>query len=372
MEGLSIAPGSSFTLTLTATQGPDSGGPVSSEVFINEFHYDNSSTDEGEFIELVVAPGFASSGGDLNDIEVVLYNGNPTQLSPYDSIELSAFDNFSSPTIDNGYQIFSHDIVLQNGPDGIAIVIDGAVTQFISYEDSFTPLEGPATGMLSFDIGVAQNPVFESGFGSVGLTGAGADSGSMSWTRFEETIAHTPGQANPGQTFTGSVPMPPQAFSFDNVTVCILEPLDSDSDGDPDTSDPDDDNDQLPDLVEALLGTNPLLSDSDSNGILDGDEDSDGDGHTNLAEVLITLTDPAAPSSAFQANLGPHPTSANNLALTFPTLAGRNYQILNGQDPSQLSPINTFVGTGNPLTFTIFPSQSEAAFYVVAVSLSEE
>ena len=372
VEGLSIAPGSSFTLTLTATQGPDTGGPVSSEVFINEFHYDNSGTDSGEFIEVVVAPGFTFSGGDLAGIEVVFYNGNPTQLSPYATLALSSFDNFSNPTIDNGYQIFTHDFVIQNGPDGIAIVIDGVVSQFISYEGSFTPLEGPATGMPSVDIGVAQSPTFDSGFGSIGLTGAGADSGSMSWTRFGETVAHTPGQANPGQIFTGSAPMPPQAFSFDNVTLCILEPLDSDMDGTPDSSDPDDDNDQLPDTLEEQLGTNPILADSDSNGTLDGDEDSDSDGLSNLEELLITLTDPADQNSLFRVCLKQHPTNPEDLTLIFPTHLGRTYQIFNGQRPDSLNLLSTFSGTGTQSTFSITPDQSGAAFYSVSVSLDEE
>ena len=42
IDGLAIPSGSSFTLTLTATQGPDNGpGIISSEVFVNEIQYDN-------------------------------------------------------------------------------------------------------------------------------------------------------------------------------------------------------------------------------------------------------------------------------------------------------------------------------------------
>jgi len=45
-----------------------------------------------------------------------------------------------------------------------------------------------------------------------------------------------------------------------------------------------------------ILGTNPTLADSDSNGTPDGDEDIDGDGFTN-GEELTCESDPADPSS---------------------------------------------------------------------------
>ena len=128
--------------------------------------------------------------------------------------------------------------------------------------------------------------------------------------------------------------MPPQAFSFDNVTLCILEPLDSDMDGTPDSSDPDDDNDQLPDTLEEQLGTNPILADSDSNGTLDGDEDSDSDGLSNLEELLITLTDPADQNSLFRVCLKQHPTNPEDLTLIFPTHLGRTYHCLLYTSPS--------------------------------------
>lgn len=370
IDGLNIPPDSSFTLAFTATRGPDNGGPVSSEVFLNEFHYDDSSTDTGEFIEIVVAPGFLPNGGDLSRVEIFLYNGSPGQLKPYDTIPLSDFDNFSNPTLSNGYRIYHEAVVVQNGPDGIAVVIDGVVTQFLSYEGAFTPLEGPATGMTSVDIGVAQSPVFADGFGAVGLTGAGADSGSLTWTRFGETVPHSPGQPNEGQTFTGSTPALPQAFSLDEVTVCIAAPPDNDNDGDPDSTDPDDDNDQLPDLVELQLGTDPFLTDSDGNGTPDGDEDSDGDGQTNLAEVLVTLTDPADANSRFEACLETAPNNPVNLSLTFPTLTGRSYRVLGGQNPASLTLLASYSGTGSEFSFEVAPSQT-VFFFAVEANLDE-
>jgi hypothetical protein len=86
-------------------------------VFINEFHYDNSGTDVGEFIELA---GLA--GTNLNGWSLVLYNGS--NGAAYNTIDLSG------NTITNESNGFGFVTVsfpsngLQNGsPDGIALVM---------------------------------------------------------------------------------------------------------------------------------------------------------------------------------------------------------------------------------------------------------
>lgn len=372
LEGLAVAPGSAFTLTFAATQGPLSSAPFSSEVFINEFHYDNTGADSGEFVEVVVAPGFQSLGGNLSDIVIELYNGSTTGLDAYETIALTDFDNFANPTVENGYQIFTTDVVLQNGPaDGIAVVINGTVTQFISYEGSLTPVADSAAGLTSVDIGVAQEPALPAGFGSVGLSGSGIDSTELIWFRFGETIPHTPGQLNPGQTLDGATPQQAQAFSFDNVSVAIAAPADFDGDGVPDASDLDDDNDQLPDTLEIALGTNPLATDSDGNGIPDGQEDSDGDGLSNLSELLITGTNPADGNSRFVARLQNDLVDSETLRLTFPTLVGRNYRILSGTSPDDLSLLITFAGSGEERVFTVNTSLNPLRFFAVEVVLDE-
>ncbi len=58
----------------------------------------------------------------------------------------------------------------------------------------------------------------------------------------------------------------------------------------------DTDADGLLDSEEVLLGTNPSLSDSNGNGVSDGDEDTDSDGFSNLLEVN-NGTNPGDPTS---------------------------------------------------------------------------
>ncbi|WP_341714030.1 lamin tail domain-containing protein, partial [Erythrobacter sp.] len=114
-----------------------------STVFFNEFHYDNASTDVGEFIEIANTDGL-----DLTGWTVVLYNGSGG--GSYASYTLSGSDAFQTISLpSNG---------IQNGsPDGFALVdAAGNVVQFLSYEGSFTATDGAAVGLTSTDIGVSE------------------------------------------------------------------------------------------------------------------------------------------------------------------------------------------------------------------------
>ncbi len=98
-----------------------------------------------------------------------------------------------------------------------------------------------------------------------------------------------PNKIDPGQCGCGT---PDTDTDNDNTADCKDD--DDDNDGlldvkevqyKTDSLDPDTDNDGLYDGFEIYSTlTNPLLADSNSNGILDGDEDSDGDGFTNAEE----------------------------------------------------------------------------------------
>ncbi len=157
----------------------------SSSVFFNEFHYDNSGTDAGEFIEIANPLGI-----DLTGWTVVLYNGSGgVTYGPV--IALSGTAKFFVASLPaNG---------LQNGsPDGFALIDPmGAVVQFLSYEGSFLATNGPATGLMSTDIGVSEPDTTPLGF-SLQLTGTGTTYGDFTWSA---AAASTSGGANTGQVF---------------------------------------------------------------------------------------------------------------------------------------------------------------------------
>ena len=172
--------------------------------WINEFHYDNTGGDVGEFVEIVLG-----AGEDIADFEVVLYNGNGG--SSYGTINFSGlgtavgeFTIFqgSGPSIQNG------------APDGLAlvdtvtnsVVSSGGVTQFLSYEGAFTAVGGAADGLMSTDIGVSEpgdTPVGQ----SLQLAGLnGSDYSDFTW---QPPAAQTPGALNVGQSFAPApVPEP--------------------------------------------------------------------------------------------------------------------------------------------------------------------
>ena len=164
-------------------------------VFFNELHYDNDGTDTGEAVEIV-----GPAGTDLTGWSVVRYNGNggATYTSP------AADSGLSGPLADagNGYGFATVSYPangLQNGsPDGLALVnAAGEVVQFLSYEGTFTAVGGPADGLTSTDIGVAEGSSTPAGF-SLQLTGSGATYQDFTWAAASDDSF---GAINTGQTF---------------------------------------------------------------------------------------------------------------------------------------------------------------------------
>lgn len=184
-------------------------------VFINEFHYDNAGGDVGEFIE-VAGP----AGTDLTGWILVLYNGSGG--ASYNTINLSG-------TMPNegasGFGTLSFSAAgMQNGaPDGIALVDNlSAVQEFLSYEGAFTATDGPANGMTSTDVGVAETsstPIGE----SLQRIGTGECPGDFTWIG---PTTESPGSTNTGQTFTAADTPP---------SVASTNPADLATEADPTT-----------------------------------------------------------------------------------------------------------------------------------------
>ncbi|MBK8555621.1 MAG: lamin tail domain-containing protein [Lewinellaceae bacterium] len=175
--------------TLVATDNCDNGAGTAM-VWINEMHYDNVGGDVGEFVEVA-----GTAGTDLSGYSLFLYNG--AGGGTYSSMALSGtIDNESNGfgAVDFMYPANG----LQNGaPDGVALVHGGTVVQFLSYEGVFMAVGGPANGMTSTDIGVAELGSDPIGL-SIALTGNGNTYADFIWN---PPAPQSPGVINPGQTF---------------------------------------------------------------------------------------------------------------------------------------------------------------------------
>ena len=152
--------------TLAACAGDPVSAPVSTaplrshvatpgNVRISELRYDHVGTDTAEAIEVTAAAGTNLTGWTL-----VRYNGSNNQ--PYTSpAQVTALGGPVAASCGaEGVQVvrFATD-GLQNGErDGVALVDPtGHVVEFLSYEGTLTAAAGPAAGMTSTDVGVAQS-----------------------------------------------------------------------------------------------------------------------------------------------------------------------------------------------------------------------
>ncbi len=166
--------------------------------WINEIHYDNTGTDAGEFIEVVIQNAGSYS---LADFMVTLYNGlNGT------SYGTKTLDLFTAGATSNGFSIYYFTYPsngIQNGsPDGMALSYQSVLIpgQFLSYEGVFTGSGEVADGVLSVDIGVLEGGSDPLGL-SLQLSGSGTQYDQFSW---QGPADDTPGQLNNGQSFGGT------------------------------------------------------------------------------------------------------------------------------------------------------------------------
>ena len=328
-RNLHLASGDEFVLQIKIIPGTPSSS-TSSDVFINEFHYDNSGNDVGEFIEVVVGPAFLGATPSIQ-----LYNGNNGR-SYGSRISLDEFTPGPSNTPGLPTLYFKEISGIQNGaPDGLALAIDGVVREFLSYEGTFTAVDGIAAGMTSNPVGVAQGPSTPVGQQSISRTGSGKIAEDFEWQI--QPGNHTPGEINIGQSF-GASPEP-QGIGIDNLIITPLK---------------DQDGDLIPDQEELENGTNPTLADSDQ------------DGQDDYFETFLTETNPLSASSTFQPDIS---VGQGIVQVTFPSLLKRFYEVETSVDLETWITAPGLTGTGKDMTFSL--SAKNSKFFRISISLLE-
>lgn len=124
--------------------------PVIADISLSELHYDNDGSDQEEGFEIS-----GPVGTDLTGWTVVLYNGNSG--APYNTINLSG-SLVDAEACNEGYAHFPVSGIQNGSPDGLALVDpSNNVVEFLSYEGEMVASSGPAAGMSSVDIGVAES-----------------------------------------------------------------------------------------------------------------------------------------------------------------------------------------------------------------------
>lgn len=171
---------SALVCALAAMLSSNAMALTTGDVWINEFHYDNSGADAGEFIEVAGAAGL-----DLSGLDIVLYNGS--NGTSYNTINLSG--TLADQSNGFGTASFAQAGIQNGSPDGFALVEGGNVIQFLSYEGSFNATNGPANGQASVDVGVSETSGTPTG-SSLQLIGSGS--------KFDDFVFAGPGAASPG------------------------------------------------------------------------------------------------------------------------------------------------------------------------------
>lgn len=179
-------------------------GVAHAEVFINEFHYDDSTSagDTGEAIEVV-----ATAGETLSNYRIYLYNGATATAATY-------YDNDLLPAgslVTCGAQVRIATLTyptngIQNGAsDGFALVDgSGNVVQFLSYEGQIKASDGPAAGRTSSNLPVSETGSTVPGT-SLQLGGTGTTYSNFTW---KPSATKTYNACNNGQSFVAPNPRP--------------------------------------------------------------------------------------------------------------------------------------------------------------------
>lgn len=253
---------------------------------ISEFHYDNVGTDVGEAIEVS-----ALAGTDMTGWTVVLYNGSGG--ASYGTVNLSGA---TVTTCDARQVVFVAFPGIQNGdPDGLALVdAGGNVVEFLSYEGTFAATSGPANGLTSTDIGVAE--------GGETPIGASLQRQSASPTDWIVAAAHSFGQCNDN-------PAPPPPPEVDHITISPSEAEVMVGGTQQFTATAfDADNNSIPGIEFSWSSTAPLIASVDADGLATAAQ-------IGSTEITATAPNDVVGSASLQVVAPPPPTNTAPVAV---------------------------------------------------------
>ena len=164
-------------------------------IWINELHYDNTSIDQAEGVELA-----GSYGRSLSGLALDACNGLDGGLVSGQHYSLSGRLGGGNLSMGVRWQSISG---LQNGPDGV--VLSGGVCRstcvwdVVAYEGDFLVKTGAAAGVVAEGIGVEELPGEPAGL-SLQRRGTGWGRDAFVWTG---PLAATPDAINEGQVARG-------------------------------------------------------------------------------------------------------------------------------------------------------------------------
>jgi len=158
---------------------------TAANVWINEFHYENTGADADEGFEIAGLAGTV-----LNGYSIVVYNGSTSQTNG--TTPLSG--TLTNQT--NGYGFVWVGVPgLQNDLEGFALVSANGVVEFLCYEGTITATNGPASGMTCTNTNVTESDSVAVGV-SLQRGGTGSTGASFIW---QAPLAHTHDAVNTNQ-----------------------------------------------------------------------------------------------------------------------------------------------------------------------------
>jgi VCBS repeat-containing protein len=334
-DSLQRAGGDTWQEEQANTMGAANAASAPTDLRINEVHYDNASSDVGEFIEIRV-----NTGADVSGVTIEAVNGNGGTV--YGTYDLSGASVGSDGTFDY-YVLDLPANGLQNGaPDGLALGLDGVLVEFLTYEGTMTGVGGLADGVLSTDIGVA-----EGGSTAIGDSLQRNDDGS--WAA---PAANTSGAANTGSTGGGGGDGGGGGGGGDPATPLLISQVQG--------------NGAASQYEGQQVQVTAIVTQLGSNGFWIQEEDADADGDSATSEGIFVYTG-SAPTVVIgdqaqvtgtveeffgNTQLGTATVTVLATGLALPTAetiylspsAAPNYEAVEGML------VNVVSGTGDPLT----------------------